>query len=417
MILAWMLFTILLSALLGAAAMAIEPLLAAWRRPRRVAWVAALILSTIWPVAIAVAQRAIPGPRSAPIIVTPFTSSMTRASDYLARTTTGFASGIEALLLVGWAVATLVLLLRLVGGRRTLERRRREWDAGSIDGVAVRLSPNLGPAVVGLRPMEIVLPRWTLALEPPLRALVLRHEEEHRLARDPHLLLFAALAVAMMPWNVALWWHARRLRLAIEVDCDARVLRAHPRRERYGLLLLAIAQRRDDAPYLAPALSEPVSQLERRIDAMTAPTITRIRVAASAAVAVIAVAIACSVESPTRSPDPRSTPVGPTRVSSDQRFFEFQVERQAVPLPGNRGPRYPDALRKGKVEGEVLAQFVVGPDGRVDISSFKVLRSTDPRFTEAVKGALEETRFAPAQVGGRAVRQLVQMPFQFKLTK
>ena len=32
------------------------------------------------------------------------------------------------------------------------------------------------------------------------------------------------MAVVLMPWNLPLWWQWRRLRFAIEVDCDARVL-------------------------------------------------------------------------------------------------------------------------------------------------------------------------------------------------
>src|SRR5881628_3003138 len=84
-----------------------------------------------------------------------------------------------------------------------------------------------------------------------------------------HGISATAIAVALMPWNIALWLQARRLRLAIEMDCDARVLRVHPSPERYGLLMLTIAQRRAVAPTLfAPMLSEPTSQLERRIIAM-----------------------------------------------------------------------------------------------------------------------------------------------------
>ena len=141
---------------------------------------------------------------------------------------------------------------------------------------------------------------------------------------------------------------------------------------------------------------------------MSARRVTRTRLFAAALVGLVAVAIACSVESPTRGPDQRLTTAGPTAVSPNQRFFEFQVERQATPLPGNPAPRYPDGLRAARVEGEVLAQFVVGPDGRVDVSSFKVLRSSDPGFTEAVRLALPNFRFSPAMVGDRSVRQLVQ---------
>ncbi|UUZ52386.1 hypothetical protein LP419_22985 [Massilia sp. H-1] len=45
-------------------------------------------------------------------------------------------------------------------------------------------------------------------------------------ARDPQLLGLALLVLVAMPWNLPMWWQLRRLRHAIEVDCDARVLAA-----------------------------------------------------------------------------------------------------------------------------------------------------------------------------------------------
>jgi protein TonB len=107
----------------------------------------------------------------------------------------------------------------------------------------------------------------------------------------------------------------------------------------------------------------------------------------------------------------------PTPINNDQTYFEFQVEKQVSPLPGNAGPRYPDMLRSANVEGEVLAQFVVDTTGRADMSTFKVLKTTHDLFTNAVKSTLPNMKFYPAEVGGRKVKQLVQMPFQFNLTK
>jgi periplasmic protein TonB len=107
----------------------------------------------------------------------------------------------------------------------------------------------------------------------------------------------------------------------------------------------------------------------------------------------------------------------PTPVNDNQTYFEFQVEKQVSPYPGNANPRYPDMLRSANVEGEVLAQFVVDTSGRADMSQFKVLKSTHDLFTNAVKAALPNMRFYPAEVGGKHVKQLVQMPFQFNLTK
>ena len=50
-------------------------------------------------------------------------------------------------------------------------------------------------------------------------------------------------------------------------------------------------------------------------------------------------------------------------------------------------------------------------------STFKVLRSTNDLFTDAVARALPNMKFYAAQVGGRPVKQLVQMPFRFDLVK
>ena len=107
----------------------------------------------------------------------------------------------------------------------------------------------------------------------------------------------------------------------------------------------------------------------------------------------------------------------PQPVNSDQPYFEFQVEKQVAPYPGNTAPRYPDMLRSANVEGEVLAQFVVDTTGRAEMSTFKVIKSTHDLFTNAVKSSLPNMKFYPAEVGGKHVKQLVQMPFQFNLTK
>jgi outer membrane biosynthesis protein TonB len=65
----------------------------------------------------------------------------------------------------------------------------------------------------------------------------------------------------------------------------------------------------------------------------------------------------------------------------------------------------------------VLAQFTVGTDGMADTATFKVLKSTHELFSQAVKQSLAGMHFNPAEVGGKPVKQLVQMPFQFSLTK
>jgi protein TonB len=108
---------------------------------------------------------------------------------------------------------------------------------------------------------------------------------------------------------------------------------------------------------------------------------------------------------------------GTPQPVSDQPYFEFQVEKQVAAMPGQSPPRYPDMLRSANVEGEVLAQFVVDTTGRAEMNTYKVLKSSHDLFTNSVKQALANMHFYPAEVGGRKVKQLVQMPFVFSLNK
>ena len=112
-----------------------------------------------------------------------------------------------------------------------------------------------------------------------------------------------------------------------------------------------------------------------------------------------------------------AAPVSDEETASIQVFFEFQVEKPVVPAPGGCYPRYPEELRHGGVTGEVNVQYIVGTDGRAEPETFKVLRSAHAGFTEAVREALPCMRFRPAELHGRKVRQLVQQPFSFDISR
>ncbi|MCA1840116.1 MAG: energy transducer TonB [Actinobacteria bacterium] len=103
--------------------------------------------------------------------------------------------------------------------------------------------------------------------------------------------------------------------------------------------------------------------------------------------------------------------------SGDAPLTANQVEKQVVLLPGNPTPRYPEALRTSGVEGQVVAVFIVDQQGRTEEASIRFTTSDSPLFEEAVRAALRRMRFAPAEVGGVRVRQLVQMPFLFTLAR
>lgn len=424
MIVSWMLYALAVGGLVTAAAFALDRALTARGHASRWVWAVAMALSIAIPIVGAIPRDVFTLSHGRPV---PFTITVAAPrAIVITGNSTSRGAMVNGTLFAFWTCASALLLLRLLVAARSLRRMRARWRPGEVDGVSVQLSSDVGPAVIGLGPMHVVLPEWILALDTPHRALVLRHEQEHREARDPYLLFGSAVAVALMPWNPALWIQAERLRLAVEMDCDARVLRAHPTPERYGLLMLTIAQRRSIAPALfAPMLSEPTTHLERRIVAMRSSTrhLTRLSTYAatgvSAALVLLAGLLRCAepVTPPAARTSDKTVSVGPTRVYDNQTYFEFQVEQQVSPMPGNPSPRYPDLLRRANIEGEVLAQFVVDTTGRPELDTFKVLKSTHDLFTATVRNALPQMRFHAARVGGKPVKQLVQMPFQFNLTK
>ena len=103
------------------------------------------------------------------------------------------------------------------------------------------------------------------------RQYVLRHEEEHRRSHDARLLMVASLAAVLVPWNPAIWWQLRRLRLAVEMDCDNRVVKALGNPNAYGELLLKVAEASSRGIALQPAFLGGMGMLERRITRLVSP--------------------------------------------------------------------------------------------------------------------------------------------------
>jgi len=425
MMLVWMSSAIVFTAFMAVAAWWGERALRAAGRPARGVWLFALTAGTVWPVLVPVLRRWSPAPEPATGGVT-LLDAVHIGPDRVT-STVAWLPVVDRLLVVAWIAGSLLLLARYVAVWRVVHGLRRTAESRSVDGMDVLVSRDVGPAVVGVRNAAVLVPHAVLELDAPLRALVLRHEEEHRRARDTWFLLALAAAVAAMPWNVALWWIARRARLALEVDCDARVLAAGGSPTRYVQVLLLAAQRTSAAP-LTPMLVASRTHLERRIVAMqdriaqqTQGRRRTLRVAGASVACVVAVAVACSSPIADQTAPPKSidTPPAaskaptPTVVNPDQPYFEFQVEKVVSSAPGSPQPKYPIALKEANVKGEVLAQYVVNADGRVDMSTLKVLKFTRQEFVDAVKAALPDMRFIPAEVGGHKVKQLVQQPFTF----
>src|SRR6058998_3752963 len=88
---------------------------------------------------------------------------------------------------------------------------------------------------------------------------------------------------------------------------------------------------------------------------------------------------------------------------------------RATPLPGNPTPAYPENLISSAVSGVVIAEALVDTSGAVVPASVRVTHPLDPSVDTVVSRVLKQWRFSPAREDGRAVEQLVAIPFTFKL--
>ncbi len=244
-------------------------------RPRKYAWIGGIAAAVFVPVLVIGWGE--PGEGVVAKLVTAVNIQVQGAAGPEAPTLPAASPGgeadrgsLDAWLAALWALASSVLVLAYSWSVWQLHRRARHWQVSQVDAQPVSVAPDIGPAVFGWIRSRVVFPRWLTEAPEGVQRMALAHEREHLAARDPQVLSVATLLAALLPWNLPLLWMLRRLRFAMEVDCDAGVIRGGADPNDYGLALLYVSERQSRAPITAIALIERKSQLERRINFMFA---------------------------------------------------------------------------------------------------------------------------------------------------
>jgi len=273
MTLSLFLYGVTLGAFLMAGGHFLDGALRAMGRPTRWVWGVVLGVVALTPI-LALLSPSEPGRTSGGVMAVPLEAlyglapggvAFQPASDGLL----GVLNSPDRGLLLLWLAASALALVVFLGSAARLRKAASTWPHHRVEDRELLVSPDLGPALLGFFRPRIVLPAWALELEEEALEMVLLHEEEHLRARDPLLLGVGILLLATAPWNPALWWGLRRLRLAVEADCDARVLGRGVRRARYGALLVHVASGARGTFSLAPSLAEGGGAfLERRLRMM-----------------------------------------------------------------------------------------------------------------------------------------------------
>jgi bla regulator protein BlaR1 len=232
----------------------------------------------------------------------------------------------DALMVNLWIALSLLMILTVATSGAYVSWRRRTWPMRLIGSHCVLITPDIGPAVVGLLRPTIAIPRWVLDRAPAQQQLILAHEASHLQARDPLLLTSSIVALILMPWNALLWWQWLRLRHAIEVDCDARVLRAGHDPQAYGEALIDVGEQRGRFVGVVAAMAETRMLLERRIEIMA----TRARkpsiyaFAARCAIATVVAAAATQIAEPDGSGNRQEISVDPATLDRYVGRYQWQ---------------------------------------------------------------------------------------------
>jgi beta-lactamase regulating signal transducer with metallopeptidase domain len=297
---AWMAYVLVIAALVSVAALIAERIAILRRLPTRWVWVVALLLSFVLPMVFAWQDARSSERRAATLVAL---AAQERPPVY-AQSPIAWIGGdtasparrlsLDTGLLVAWSVMSALALAMLSMGWMQLRRRLQSAVDGEVAGAIVTVTHDVGPAVVGILRPRIVIPRWVLQQDAGTQEIVIAHEREHMRAHDVRVLAGALLLAMLLPWNVPIWWQLRRLRFAMEVDCDARVLRGGRSRATYSSVLFNVATQLVPLRAAAAGLSESSSSLEKRIRIMHAPVRRRWKLLAgllgTCSVALIAVA-------------------------------------------------------------------------------------------------------------------------------
>ena len=296
----WLVYLLVISTLIGIMALALERTIQAWGLAGRWVWACALAASLALPIVL-----------SSTLMNSPAISAAGRPShEHTSRSLNGEAQLVpmvsldiaqigpapthfDSIFELAWWMSSLIVAGVLLGGVWYGNRRHRDWSCTKIDGTDVLVAQDSGPATIGLLRPKIVLPNWLLVAPPEALRLVVAHERSHVEARDNVLLAVGLGFAALMPWNLILWWQVQRLRLAIEVDCDRRVLRDGHNARRYAKTLINVSLR--GSAYVAglSAASKSISSIERRVRIMNTPKLRGWR-GNTVALAIIATASAAA---------------------------------------------------------------------------------------------------------------------------
>jgi len=443
-LLTWMLYTAAVGALVASAAWCLDRALGRLRLSTRWIWAAAMALSLALPATAlfpadtlppgegtpaaiphpAASATATPTPAppeaygtaivAADRLVGSFNRTLQRAGTHLPA-----SDPLGQWILLAWAATSLALTALLAGAALRLRNRRRGWPPTVLNAHPVRISPDLGPAVVGVLRPEIVIPDRLRQLHARELDLILAHESEHLRARDSLLLGAALVPLLLLPWHPALWWQLHRLRAAVELDCDRRVLGRGVAPAAYAAILVRIGAGRSIDILPSPALAGSTSFLEKRLKAMKerslASSLPLALIGAVAASGLLLLACEAEVPTPVRDAAPTEVEVDVEAVDAREApFTPFAVRPEVRNVDEvSRAMQRVYPLETREVSGTVRVHVFIDEEGIPQ--NIVIAQSSGHEVVDAAALQVAPVlRFSPALNRDQRVPVWVEVPITFK---
>ncbi len=310
-----------------------------------------------------------------------------------------------------WLHHTFARHCRDASGDLEARFQRLRTHFGLPSSLRLRLSPWADtPMVLGWwRPVVLLPVAALLHLNPASLEAVLAHELAHLRRRDPLVNLLQSIAEALLFFHPVAWWLSGEIRDLRELCCDdeAVALSRDPLPLAEGLAALArLGHASSTLP--DPALAAVKGPLMSRITRLFRPqdaSLPSFRTLGWGLAALIACGTLAIAQEKKATPKPKPAPQS-AGATTDVDFNQMKV------LSKPKGLKYPAVAREAKIQGTVVVELVVDPQG-VPTSSKAIDGPAELR--EAAEGYAKEWRFKPAKKGGQPITARFRLTINFKL--
>jgi TonB family protein len=314
-----------------------------------------------------------------------------------------------------WAMGTLVLLLRLGIGHRTLAQLLRNAVPFEATGTTPVFFADVSvPVVAGLLRPVILLPRAARCWTDSQVSAALKHERQHVERKDLWTMSIGHLACAIYWFHPLAWAVARRARQEQESACDDAVLASGFEPACYAEALVAAACHITSTRLIGcPMLTRQTlkSRIARLFDSGLARIPSRAGLCGATMASIAAIGLVGMLIG-TQQAVGQGNPGGKDR-NGDQ---VYKVGNGVTPpkVLSKVDPEYTPEASAEKISGTVLLTVVIGTDGIAH--DINVVSGIGSGLNEKAVEAVQQWHFQPGMKDGEPVqvRAQIEVNFRFK---